>query len=124
MKSTKEKDLSVNRAKVQKHPRTPLKGEVLIHDDENLFIAPLENLSSGGAFIGRLMAMPAGRMVSLVIRSNELSPPLQARGEIIRIESSLRQGSAVQFHTLSTADRYRIDQYIKNNSLSAVYKVT
>lgn len=100
---------------VQVDPRATLKGEVLIHDDENLYIAPLENLSAGGAFIGKLISMPMGKAVSVVIRTGDFSPPVQARGYIVRVERNLLKGTAIKFHFISALDKMRVEECIKQH---------
>jgi len=81
----------------RKYPRVSLNGRVFIHDQEHIFIAPLNNVSRGGVFVDKLIALEPGHRVKVVIKSNELSSPLQASGVVIRVENEKRQGSAVEF---------------------------
>ena len=47
------------------HLRADMQGQVIIHDGEKIYIAPLSNLSAGGVFIGLLDSLP-GRTSSKI----------------------------------------------------------
>lgn len=81
----------------RKHPRIKATGRVFIHDQEHIFIAPLNNVSRGGLFVDKLIMLEPGSRVKVVIKSAEFSCPLQASGTIVRVETDQRQGSAIQF---------------------------
>ncbi|NBT59312.1 PilZ domain-containing protein [bacterium] len=81
----------------RKHPRHALTGKVLIHNEDHLYIAPLNNIGRGGVFVDRLVSLVVGEKVKLVIKSAHLVVPIQATGTVIRVETEDRIGSAVQF---------------------------
>ena len=60
----------INRARA--FPRANLPGRVYIHDEERLFIAPLDNISAGGIFIEGLTSFPQGRDVKIVVKVDKL----------------------------------------------------
>lgn len=79
------------------YPRVKATGRVFIHDQEHIFIAPINNVSRGGIFVDKLVALEVGHQVKVIIKSDDFSSPLQASGKIIRVENDKRQGSAIQF---------------------------
>ena len=85
---------------MRQHPRFSISGKVFIHNRNQIFIAPLENLSQGGAFIAKLASLPLGEFVKVVIKSKELSEPVQTTGHVIRIERENRLGTAIRFDHL------------------------
>jgi hypothetical protein len=85
---------------MQKHPRHSISGKVFIHNRNQIFIASLSNISRGGAFLARLVSLPQGEFVKLVIKSKEFPVPLQATGRVVRVEKNIRLGSAIQFDHL------------------------
>lgn len=94
------------------HLRASMEGRVYIHDENNLFIAPLNNISAGGLFIDGLTSLPEGSDVKVVIKSAKLNQPIQAEGHIVRIEDGGRIGSAVQFTAISAASQVLIDDTV------------
>src|SRR4051812_36828670 len=107
MKHTREefmgsgKDNSV----VRTHVRAAIAGKVFIHDENRLFIAPLNNLSAGGFFVDRLVSIPEGSRVRVVIKSDSLNDAVQALGKVVRVETDGRRGLAVQFTAISKKAR-------------------
>lgn len=91
----------------RKYPRFELKGRVFVHDQEHIYIAPLNNVSRGGVFIDKLVSLEPGHRVKLVIKSSELNSPLQATGVIVRVENQSRMGSAIEFDWI---DKTAFDQ--------------
>jgi c-di-GMP-binding flagellar brake protein YcgR len=89
-------------APVRAFHRVAVRGHVMIHDDERLYIAPLENISAGGIFINQLISLPTGRMVRVVVKSSKLRAPVQAIGRVVRVEADNRRGLAVEFTSLSS----------------------
>jgi hypothetical protein len=96
MKQAKEKALNS-----RKYIRASVKGQVLLHNESKLLVAPLNNLSEGGVFVNGVTSLPEGSLVKLVIRSEFFKEPIQAEGKIIRIEKKERKGSAIQFTGMS-----------------------
>jgi c-di-GMP-binding flagellar brake protein YcgR len=91
-----------NDTPVRAHHRASIRGHVMIHDDERLYIAPLENISAGGIFVNQLISLPTGRTVRVVVKSSKLRAPVQAVGRVVRVESDSRRGLAVEFTSLSS----------------------
>jgi len=86
-----------NRFHSRQHPRHALSGRVFIHNEEQIFIAPLNNLSKGGLFVDRLVSIEVGQRVKVVVKSPSLPSPIQATGTVVRVETQTRLGTAVQF---------------------------
>lgn len=100
---------------IQKHTRIQLAGKVFIHDEDHLFIAPLNNVSAGGVFVDKLVSLPEGREVRLVIKSTRFSHPVQVTGKVIRVERGKRFGSAVIFSSISSAAKAVIESQVQEN---------
>lgn len=92
----------MNQLNLRKHRRLQLTGKVFIHDQEHIFIAPLNNVSRGGVFVDKLVALDQGHPVKVVIKSADLHSPLQASGIVVRVESENRKGSAIQFNWIDS----------------------
>lgn len=87
--------------KVRAYPRVTVPGRVFIHNQDKLFIAPLGDISQGGAFIEQLVSIPEGALVRVVIKSPKLTAPVQAMGRVIRvIDGPERRGIAICFTQL------------------------
>lgn len=103
--------------------RAQLPGQVIVHDDAQLFIAPLENLSAGGLFIDQLMEIPAGRSVRVVVKSPRLENPIQATGTVVRVERDDRKGLAIEFTSISSRSRETIQNCVFESRMEKVLKV-
>jgi len=84
-----------NRAR--KHERFSVLAKVIIHNEEQIFIAPLDNISMGDLFVEKLISLELGNRVKVIVKSSHFTQPLQASGTIVRVETQDRVGSAVQF---------------------------
>jgi c-di-GMP-binding flagellar brake protein YcgR len=109
--------------RLRAYARMELSGEVLIHNEEEFFIAPLNNLSAGGCFVNKLMSIPEGTEVRLVVRSPRLNHPIQAKGNVVRVESQNRYGSAIEFTSIPQIDREAIQNLVYENKLQNALKV-
>ncbi|MBI4402764.1 MAG: PilZ domain-containing protein [Deltaproteobacteria bacterium] len=94
------------------YPRIQMPGKVYIHDEARLFIAPLNNISAGGLFVSGLVAIPTGRTVRIVVKSEGFDAPIQARGTVVRVEKDARKGLAVAFTSISAAAKEFINQCV------------
>jgi len=92
--------------------RAEIPGSVYIHDDKHLFIAPLTNISAGGVFVSGLTSLPQGRGVRIVIKSPRFETAIQAKGTIVRVERSHRNGLAVEFTSISSKARDSIQNSV------------
>lgn len=110
-------------AKERKSERVQLQGRVFIHDQGHLFIAPLSNISEGGLFIDKLVSLPEGRPVRIVVKSDRFSMPVQARGTIVRVEKGSRKGSAVKFEVLPAKTRTLITECVNQNQLEDALRI-
>ena len=81
----------------RRYPRYEVSGKVFIHNEEHIFIAPLNNVGRGGLFVDKLVSLEIGQKVKVVIKSASLLVPIQATGTIIRVETEGRAGTAVEF---------------------------
>lgn len=103
--------------------RLDLPGEVLIHNEEDLYIAPLLNLSAGGCFVEKLHAIPEGSEVKIVVRSERLNAPIQAKGTVVRVEKGKRLGLAIEFTSIEQEARDSIQTLVYENKLQNALKV-
>lgn len=103
--------------------RTQLSGQVYIHDDQRLFVAPLNNISAGGLFISGLTAIPIGAVVKIVVKSAKLEFPIQAKGTVVRVESDKRRGSAVEFTSINSHSREVIQNCVYESKIETALKV-
>jgi len=103
--------------------RAQLPGRVMVHDDTQLFIAPLENISAGGLFIDQLMNIPSGKTVRVVVKSPKLEAPIQATGTVIRVERDNRHGLAIEFTSISSRARETIQNCVFESKMEKVLKV-
>ncbi len=103
--------------------RAQLDGRVLVHDDTQLFIAPLENISAGGLFIDQLMNIPTGKTVRVVVKSSKFGAPIQATGTVVRVERDDRKGLAIEFTSISSRSREQIQNCVFENRMEKVLKV-
>lgn len=103
--------------------RAVIPGEVIIHDDNQLFIARLNNISAGGVFIEDLTMLPAGAQVRVVVKSPKLDAAVQATGTVVRIETSSRKGVAVEFTSISSKAREVIQNCVFETRMETALKV-
>lgn len=103
--------------------RAQLPGRVMVHDDTQLFIAPLENISAGGLFIDQLMNIPSGKTVRVVVKSPRLDSPIQATGTVVRVERDDRKGLAIEFTSISSRARESIQNCVFESKMEKVLKV-
>lgn len=103
--------------------RAEVQGEVLIHDDTRLYIAPLNNISAGGVFVDHLVSIPQGSQVRVVVRSPRLDNSVQAIGTVIRIEKQNRRGMAIEFTSISSKARELIQNCVFEARMEAALKV-
>lgn len=95
----------------------------MIHDDEQLFIAPLNNLSAGGLFINDLTNLKQGCQVRVVIKSPKLDIAVQATGTVVRVESSQRRGLAIEFTSIDNRCREVIQNCVFEARTETALKV-
>jgi|688.fasta_scaffold181420_2 hypothetical protein len=81
----------------RKHIRHEIVGRVFIHNEEHLYIAPLNNISLGGVFVDKVVTIEVGQIVRVIIKSPALGEPIQAIGKVVRVETNTRMGTAVEF---------------------------
>lgn len=104
-------------------PRANISGHVFIHDEEHLFIAPLINVSAGGVFVDKLVALGEGAVVRIVIKSPRLTQAIQATGTVVRIEKKDRNGLAVEFTSISADSRELIQNYVYESKMETALRV-
>jgi PilZ domain len=110
-------------SKFRIHPRVQLDGEVIIHDENRLYITSLNNISAGGVFVDNLTSIAQGRIVRVVIRSSRFKKPVQAKGTVVRIEDSKRRGLAIEFSILSSEAKTAIQQCVSETRMETALKV-
>ncbi|MSP19279.1 MAG: PilZ domain-containing protein [Bdellovibrionales bacterium] len=104
--------------------RVDLVGDVLIHNETELYMAPLSNLSAGGCFVTKLQNIPEGSKVKIVVRSLRLSAPIQAKGIIVRIETGKKAGVAIEFTSIQQQFRDAIQALVYEDRLQCALKIT
>lgn len=109
-----------NRARAFK--RAPMAGRVFIHDEDRLYIAPLNNLSAGGFFVDYLVNIPEGAEVRVVIKSSRLAAPVQAVGTVVRVEDAERRGLAVEFTSITKQSREIIQNGVAEARVESALK--
>jgi len=113
---------SSDRAKKQIHQRAAIEGKVFIHDEEHLFIAPLNNISAGGLFIEQLVAIPTGTEVRIVVKAPGLSEAIQLEGVVVRVEKERRKGIAVEFRGMTSHAKEVIQTCVSEKRMESVLK--
>lgn len=122
MKESKAKKAETGR-RFQVFQRAQIPGSVIIHDEDQLYIAPLNNISAGGLFIDRLVSLREGQIVRVVVRSPRFEYPVQARGTVVRVQSEDRPGSAVEFTSISSRAREAIKNSVQEARMESALKV-
>lgn len=122
-KSVKYTDSKVEGSATRANARAILDGHVMIHDDQHLFIAPVENVSTGGMFIQKLVSIPQGRQVKMVLKSKKLPVPVQMHGTVIRVEKNGKVGLAVRFTHLTDTTREVLETFVFESRMEAALKI-
>ena len=122
-KSPSTKKAEPKPPRLQLYRRAAVLGQVYIHNDERLFIAPLNNISAGGLFINGITSLRRGNSVKIVVKSPELDQAVQAIGRVVRIERSDRRGLAVEFTDISDNAKEFIERCVHNSGLQSALKV-
>lgn len=121
MNTPENKSLINNRLRV--YARVEVPGEAIIHDENGLYIAPLNNLSAGGCFVEQLNCFPEGSEVTVVVRSQRLKSPIQARGVVVRVENKTRVGTAIEFVSINQESRDTVQTLVYENKLQNAFKI-
>jgi Tfp pilus assembly protein PilZ len=108
--------------RARKHPRAKTTGQVIIHNEQRLFIAPLDDISAGGLFVKQLVSLPIGSEVKIVVKGPGFSTPLQAVGKVVRVNHDNRKGIAVQFTQISDGDKESIQSAVFELRMEAALK--
>lgn len=108
--------------KVQVHKRASIEGKVFIHDEEHLFIAPLNNISAGGLFIDQLVNISPGTEVRLVVKSPGLLEAIQLTGVVVRVERDKRKGIAIEFGRVDAHAKEVIETCVAERRMESVLK--
>ena len=111
-----------NTQRLRVFERAMINGQVFIHDEEHLFIAPLNNISAGGLFVDQLVNIPRGHEVRLVVKSPKLDGPIIAKGTVVRIEDQKRRGLAVEFTSISSRARELIQNCVFESRMEGALK--
>lgn len=92
--------------------RAELSGQVLIHDECQLFCVELKNISAGGLYLKDCSPLrwTEGRPVRVVIKAKGLATAVQAQGKVVRVEA--KKGLAVEFTSISHQNRSLIQDCV------------
>jgi len=99
-----------------------MNAQVMIHDEERLFIAPLSDISAGGMFVSQLVSIPVGAVVKIVVKGPQWEAPLQVEGTVVRVDKKDRIGIAVRFTGISNATKDAIQACIFEMRMEAALK--
>lgn len=121
--NTKSSSAKALNQRLRAFARVELTGEVMIHNEEDLFIAPLANLSAGGCFISQLNSIPLGTEVKVVVRSGKLKSPVQAQGVVVRVENQKRVGTAIEFTSIAEESRDLIQTLVYEHKVQSALKI-
>lgn len=108
--------------KLRVFQRVPISGRVLIHDENNLFVARLRNISAGGVFLELLTQGPVAKEVRLIIKSPRFENPLQAKGVVVRIENTESKGIAIEFTSLTDETKEAIQTCVFETRMEGILK--
>lgn len=111
-------------ARLQVFKRAQIQGKVFIHDEDQLFQAPIGNISAGGLFLDEVSELALGSTVRVVIKARGLNQPVQATGKIVRVEhAKSRTGLAVEFTSISRQCREDIQNCVHEARMRDALKV-
>ena len=102
--------------------RAYVEGDVILHDGERVYVAPLQNLSAGGLYVEELDAIAPGTQVRIVIKSSRLAAPVQATGTVVRVDNNGKHGSAVEFTSISSRAREIIQNCVFESRMESTLK--
>ena len=121
-RTNSEIPLKAGNTRLRVFQRASIPGQVIIHDEEHLYIAPLQNISAAGLFIDQLEHFNEGSQVRMVVKSSRLAEPVQATGTVVRVQSAGKRGLAVEFTSISTKAREMIQHYVFESRLENTLK--
>ncbi len=102
--------------------RARVTGSVMVHDDNELYIAPLHNISAGGLYVDEIISIPPGKIVRLVVKSPKLQEPVQASGTVVRIDKGKCPGLAIEFTSISSHAREVIQNCVFETRMESSLK--
>ena len=91
---------------------------VLVKSSRGLLLGQITDISPGGAFICCQETSEPGEILKMTIRVSPVSPPLKARGKVIRShiycldDETMCHGMGVRFTKISADDRRVISSLI------------
>ena len=109
--------------RLRAYARARIQGQVLIHNESHLYIAPLNNISAGGFFADKLVTLEAGTEVRIVLRSPKFNIPIQAIGTVIRVVHEGNPGVAVEFTSIPQVAREMIQTAVFENKLETALRI-
>ena len=115
-------DFKADPRRLRVFQRAMVPGHVIVHDDTELFIAPLQNISAGGLFIDEIVSIPRGKVVRIVVKSPRLQEPVQALGNVVRIEKAGKRGLAIEFTSISPHAREVIQNCVFETRMESALK--
>ncbi len=113
---------AIKASKARRDPRAKVRGQVIIHNEARLFIAPLDDISAGGVFVSSLTSLPPGSEVKIVVKGPGFSSPVQASGVVVRVDKGARKGIAVQFTLIDEASKNQIQSTVFETRMEAALK--
>lgn len=111
------------RNKPRRHPRIPLALEVRC----DAYVKPMtyvsRNISSGGVFMEAAQVYPQGARLALSCKLPYAHGELQLKGIVVRHSqealTGLVDGMAIEFESLTDADRQALDAYLQETQDAA-----
>jgi len=121
--TSKEPNHKLPSRRLRAYERVNVSGDVVIHNEENLFIAPLANLSAGGCFVSGIETIAEGTEIKIVVRCKKLPHPVQARGTVVRVENGSRRGVAIEFTSITPKSRETIQTLVHELKMESALKI-
>ena len=99
---------------------------IMVKSSQGLMVGQVKDISPGGAFICCQWPSEPGKVLKMTIMVSPMSPPLKAKGKVIRSkvycldDETVCHGMSVRFTKISDNDRRfissRISGYLKSES--------
>ena len=123
MSAKKTNFSQIENQRLRAYSRAYINGQVFIHNDNHLYIAPLNNISAGGLFVDKLCTLAEGSPVRVVVKSSKFPTPIQAKGNIVRVQKAGKSGLAVEFTSINQKAREVIQAVVFQNKLETAMRI-
>lgn len=107
-------------AEKRQYVRAQVGYPVMVKSSQGLMLGQITDISPGGAFICCQEPSEPGEILKMTIRVSPMSPPLKAKGKVIRShiycldDETMCHGMSVRFTKISDDDRRLISSLISS----------